>query len=182
MPFVDPQTIHNPTPLQPVSSAWGDQVRDDIVWLAGDGSTANPKPMCRVMMVGATAVAHATWTAISPITSESFDVGGMHSTSANSSRITIPTGGAGVYQITACLEWASSGGTVRGIQLRKNGSVNLTGNGLVPQLPGLAFGHTVTTLVKLAAGDYVEIMGYQDSGSASNINVAEFSAHWVGVG
>lgn len=181
MPFVDPLTIHNPTPLTPVSSAWGDQVRDDVVWLAGDGTTANPKPMCRTN-AAAVGVGDTTWTALTA-GSEDFDVGGMHSTTFQTARITIPAGGAGVYEFVASVGWAvSAGGTGRLLRIRKNGTTNLTAEIWSPPSGSHVVGQCVSGQAKLVAGDYIEAQGYQDSGGFITLALAEFSARWVGVG
>jgi hypothetical protein len=40
-------------------------------------------------------------------------------------------------------------------------------------------GANLSRLIPLAAGDYVSIAVYQDSGGALNLDAAEFSAMWV---
>lgn len=178
MPFVDPQTIHNPTPLQPVSSAWGDQVRDDIVWLAGDGSTANPKPMCKVSG-GALGTTSGAWQALAGITEE-YDAGSMHTSSGANTRITVPAGGAGVYTLVMAVRWyVTGGGSGRLLRFRKNGSTVVSIEAFAS--PDTS-AHGLTARAKLADGDYIEAQCYQDSGSTKTVDLVEFSAHWDGVG
>lgn len=117
---------------------------------------------------GTQSIANVTWTTIT-FDSETFDVGGYHSTSTNTSRMTIPTGKSGYYQINAQATYnASSGGGTRSLRFTKNGSVILqTGEFSAPsgQYPNT----TIELIAYLAAGDYVELATYQSSGASLEI-------------
>lgn len=182
MPFADPQSVHNPSTGTSPPAAWGDAVRDNIVWLAGDGASGNPKPMVRAFNSTAQNIATATWTSMT-LNSESYDVGGLHSTATNTSRLTIPAGGGGVYIVTAHIGFtASSGGAGRLLRVYLNGASTLGAQ--VFCAPSATHAGTLTTTVqyKLAVGDYVECQVYQDTGGILACTCVEFSAHWVGVG
>lgn len=188
MAYSDPNSIHNPATGTSPPASWGDNVRDNIVWLAGDNASGNPKPMCRVYNSTDQNVATSTFTALT-FDSERYDVGGMHSTSANTSRITIPTGGGGVYHIGASIRFAYSAtaGSVRLLRLRLNGTTYLNGLEIVPVGSSGDTQLNVSCDYKLAAGDYVEAIAFHTVGSIIAVLTAsayspEFWCHWVGVG
>lgn len=95
--------------------------------------------------------------------SEDFNVGAMHSTSVNSSRMTVPTGGAGLYYIRTKLRFALAGETQVAIQLLKNGSaISIHDETPVSDVE-------VSSMQVLAAGDYIEVQAFHDA--AGNINI-----------
>jgi hypothetical protein len=115
--------------------------------------------------------------------SEAWDTDGFHSTSSNTSRITIPAGLGGKYLVimNTMPDLSATGG--RNMELFKNGSRliicnSIAGNG--SQYVGLQ----ATFVVDLVATDYIEIMVNQDRGSALNFsraaNQAPFSATYLG--
>jgi hypothetical protein len=100
---------------------------------------------------------------------ETFDVGGYHDNVTNNSRITIPSGKAGYYQINAALSYAATGAGTRIIQIAKNG-VTFTYNLVV--VGANASGYetpTFSDVIYGAVGDYFEVGGLQSSGG--NLNV-----------
>jgi hypothetical protein len=104
---------------------------------------------------------------------ELFDVGGMHSTSSNTSRFTVPTGGDGLYLITTVVVFAANGTGLRRAQIRKNGAelVGLSGNTVMHGVTAAGdVGVPLTAIADLAAGDYLEVYAWQSSGGALNIN------------
>jgi hypothetical protein len=99
---------------------------------------------------------------------ESFDTDGYHSTSTDTSRITVPSGKAGYYNVTARITFAGvTSNTSRQIRLYKNGSsiemLNQVATGASSN--GDDNGYTYNTFLNLAVGDYIEIYTYQLSGS-----------------
>src|SRR6185312_11200803 len=92
-------------------------------------------------------------------------VGTMHDTSTNNSRVTIPTGGDGLYLIIASTSYLQDSAGTDGLlklSIRKNGSTLVK---TVSQAQGIASvtqGVQATTLLSLAATDYVE--AYVDPG------------------
>jgi hypothetical protein len=183
--YSDPNSIHNPATGTSPPASWGDNIRDNVVWLAGDGASGNSKPMCRVYHNASQNIATATWTSVL-CNSERYDIGGMHSTTTNTSRITVPTGGAGVYHIGGQVRFATNATGIRAIRLLLNnttsiGQRNSTATSTDPCHIGIACDY------KLAAGDYVEVQVYQSSGGilavdSSSAESPEFYVHWVGVG
>lgn len=116
---------------------------------------------------------------------EDFDSDGFHSTSSNTSRITIPTGKGGKYLINAGLDCDLAtnyaylifvkNGSNTGLQTGPNGAfigaiVNVGSNS------SKVFGSCV---LALAAGDYIEC-GFQNSSTATMTFNARFSAIYLG--
>jgi hypothetical protein len=96
------------------------------------------------------------------------DTGAMHSTSVNTSRITIPTGGNGWYRMGGCVRFAANSTGFREVKIQANGSVDL----VIQRVPNS--GGTddcrvaVHTEYPLVAGDYIELVVAQNSGGALN--------------
>ena len=155
---------------------WNTDLTDSLAWLGKD------KPHCRVYNSANQSVATATFTTITH-NSERFDVGGMHSTVTNTSRITIPTGGGGRYLIGAGLFWAANATGQRAITILLNGTTRIVYDNRAA-VAAVESVHQVTTLYNLAAGDYIEMSVYQNSGGNLNATVAanyasEFWCMWM---
>jgi hypothetical protein len=110
-------------------------------------------------------LSNATFTAIT-FNSETFDTDGFHSTSVNTSRLTVPSGKAGYYLVTAQLAYNGNATGQRQAEVTVNAAGGFAkfiqlnaGSSYVPQPKGV-------TILNLAVGDYVELNGYQDSGGA----------------
>lgn len=185
MAYVDPNSLHNPSNGTSPPASWGDNVRDNIVWLAGDAASGNPKPMCRVYHNASQNIATATWTSVS-MNSERYDVGGMHSTVTNTSRITIPSGGGGVYHLFGQVRFATNATGIRAVRLLLNGTTSIAQrNNSATSTDPCHIG--ISCDYKLSAADYVEVQVYQASGGLLAVDSAsaespEFGCHWVGVG
>ena len=100
--------------------------------------------------------------------SERFDTNGLHSPSSNPGRLTAPS--SGVYLISAHLTFASNATGIRYAYIRLNGSTIIaraklptSGSG------GLDDWLSISTICWLAAGDYVEVFAFQNSGGNLNI-------------
>jgi hypothetical protein len=93
---------------------------------------------------------------------EEIDTASMHSTSVNNSRITIPSGGAGVYLIFASTLAENTAATPQvDFHLRINGSAFIRTRRLILD-PGVALYMTpleIVTKWPFGAGDYVEMIG-----------------------
>jgi hypothetical protein len=89
---------------------------------------------------------------------EVFDVGGMHSTSVNTSRITAVV--AGVYWACGGLRTSvtATGGANYIVALRKNGTDFLAQTNMIPGSSSHSVSGEASTLVTLAASDYVELV------------------------
>jgi hypothetical protein len=107
-------------------------------------------------------IATSTLTAVT-FDSENLDSDAFHSTSTNTSRITIPTGLGGKYQFTLSMLWASSAVGNRYFQLYKNGAAVYYGADLIGSA-SYAVGYNYTYTLSAAAGDYFEMYVFQASG------------------
>lgn len=165
MPYVDPNTVHDPVTGTVAPAAWGDAVRDSLEFLIDP-------PLCNVFNSAAQSVPNDTSTAMTA-NSERDDNDAMHSTVSNTSRITAQT--AGRYLVTCAVVFAANATGRRAVDFRVNGT---TTHNVLSSLPistnSLAI--TGSRLLTFAAGDYVECMSYQNSGAALNVTLNEFGA------
>jgi hypothetical protein len=113
---------------------------------------------------------------------ELYDTDAMHSTSTNTSRITIPSGKGGYYEFRWSMVWDNNTTNNRRIRLVKNGASYEFGPILTIRGVGLT-GLTNSTVVSTVAGDYWELQAFQDSGGALSVGVGGslmFQANKVG--
>lgn len=141
-------------------------------------------PRCRVRNSANIAVANTTNTIIT-FDTEEFDVGGMHSTTTNTGRITIPTGGDGTYLVGCHASWAANATGARSIYIRLNGSTLLVPDTKPASSATVVERMGCSTIAKLVAGDYVEVIAYQESGGSLNITTEYqnpgFYAIWLAI-
>jgi hypothetical protein len=126
-------------------------------------------------------VSNSTWTTVT-YDQENYDTDAFHSTSTNTSRITIPSGKAGKYQILANITWNTSAVGERYVSLLKNGSEVFRTFLGVPTSLGQITG-SLATIESLAEADYIEIRILQTSGG--NLNAlfdqgAYFTVNYIG--
>lgn len=98
-----------------------------------------------------------------------YDTGGVHSTSVNTTRFTVPVGGAGVWLLMANVILSTASACRFLIRCHKNGS----GSGLVasdvPYVASVGNISNQLSVIDIAAdGDYYEFDVYQDTGGAVN--------------
>lgn len=144
-----------------------------------------PGPVtCRVRMSASTQVNSATWTSL-PFPLEDHDTDGMHNTVTNNSRISPQTPGYYMVKGTVYLAASPAGTPSFQFQTRviKNGTAGIPGlrekkHGVAEQ-DGLV---TVSDVVYLGVGDYIQLQAYQDSGAALSARIEDttFSAALVG--
>lgn len=96
--------------------------------------------------------------------SEFFDSNGFHDTTTNTARITIPTGYGGKYLVALAGKWEANSNGWRAVELYKNNAsllsmIQIPGNGTINAY------NRASIIVSLAAGDYLELYGWQNSGS-----------------
>lgn len=109
------------------------------------------------------------------LATETFDSSGFHDTVTNPNRFTVPAGQAGYYLVIGFIQWANNITGARSVFLRKNG---VTSFGWAEQnaVGGAEFTVEGTFgVVYLAAGDYVELGGWQNSGGALNALAGEYT-------
>ncbi len=132
------------------------------VWATAAGGSSFSG--CRIYNSSSQTLPNATVTTLT-FNSEIFDTDGFHSTSTNTSRITIPTGKAGYYQLSASIYFGIGNATgIRALSITKNGTrvIGLDNSGAVDQTLNLS------GIENLAVNDYIEFtiyhtMGYDQS-------------------
>jgi hypothetical protein len=139
---------------------------------------------CSLWKSAAQSLSNATATFVT-FDTEVFDTDGFHSTSTNTSRITIPAGLGGKYQVNGTIVFASNSNGARFLNFTKNNSLFLQGQGL---LPNASFDTPLTAsfIIEANAGDYLEMTVYQNSGVTLNaignglIAATQFSVQYLG--
>ena len=106
-----------------------------------------------------------------PFDTEAYDSDGMHSTSSNTSRLVVNTGG--LYWCSFGVTFATNATSWRYLNIRKNAAGAPAGGTSVYQgfVPGLAVSNNNITAsfdLVLAAGDYLEVFASQNSGANLN--------------
>lgn len=169
MPYVDPNTIDNPTTGQPIPAAWGDQIRANQEFFA-------ESPQCSISgaAVSCTSGTETTLTAAS----EAYDTDTMHSTASLTSRITAKTAGKYLFWGTVAFDFHATG--YRRVNYKLNGGAAVTlatanavtSGGLNHVMPVPPFS------LSLAVNDYIEVSVAQLSGGALNATLRELGAIW----
>lgn len=125
-------------------------------------------PRCRLGNSANISLANAINTSIT-FDTEVFDDGGMHSVVSNTSRITVPTGGGGLYIIGAAAEFAQNATGIRDIFIVLNGTTTIGFQRSTSPSASAATRLSTTTAYVLNDGDYVELRCNQTSGGNLNI-------------
>jgi hypothetical protein len=123
---------------------------------------------CGLTKSAAQAISTTTTTFIT-FDTEEFDTDAYHSTSSNTSRITIPSGKGGKYLFVMTANFASNGSGQRLLMLYKNGAVHKYSTSLAGTA-SFSFRATTSVIVSAVATDYFEFAVYQDSGVSLDIN------------
>ena len=149
----------------------------------GTGEFSRSIPAARVTRGSAQSIPDSLNTSLA-FDQERYDAGGVHN-ATNNSRLTAPV--TGIYAVTAQFTWGGSAGAgSRFAGLMKNGSTLIARS---QELPG-DDDENVTTQVRLAAGDYVEVQVLQTSGGSLSVTAnglaqqitPEFSMTWLAPG
>lgn len=126
---------------------------------------------CLSYNAGIQSIPHGVITALTMDSDSFFTVDGIHSTSVNSSRHTVPPGQAGLWQCTVRAHGATFAASQAGIILYKNG---IAGTRLAADFrPGTATVNNIvecTAFVRMEDGEYFEAAIFQNSGSSRNYN------------
>lgn len=163
------------------ASIWNTDLVENIKFLA------NP-PACRVYHNANQNVNDSASTALA-FNSERWDTDSMHDTATNNSRITINT--AGLYVVTGSVEITQATDYVRWfLELKANGATTIAVHADPdPGTPNLSRQLTISTIWKFTAGNYIELLVFQDNTAnvARAVNSVaayspEFSAVWLGLG
>lgn len=101
---------------------------------------------------------------------EDFDTSVMHDNVTNNTRITIPPGGDGYYLMTGGIQFENHATGQRVAIPRRNGTTFMPGGMRFPVNSALSTSNALISVVwYYVAGEYVELMGFQDSGVALNL-------------
>lgn len=123
---------------------------------------------CRVYNSANISVANNSWQALT-FDTERWDTDDIHSTTTNTERLTCAT--AGTYLITGHISFAANVAGNRGAGIRLGGTTYIATH---LGLGGFAVNNTnitIVTMYQLAADEYVELMVYQNSGGALNVEL-----------
>lgn len=141
---------------------WVDSLRPDEI---------GQRFRCKAFPSGVQSILNNTATTLA-FDSEAYDVGSLHDTVTNNSRITIPKGGdAGLWMFVAQIDWDPNVTAQRQASILKN-NVTLVGSVISAAVQG-GFGtrHQVTYVEDSpAVGDFFEVRVIQNSGGALNVN------------
>ena len=119
---------------------------------------------CTLFDTGATqAIANNTATALT-FNAETIDTDGFHSTSTNTSRMTIPTGLSGKFLITINTLWDLNGVGIRNFNVRKNGATFYAPQEIIGSTTAYV-GQSGSAILEAVAGDYFELFVLQTSGA-----------------
>ncbi len=153
---------------------------------AADLNSAFKPPYCRVYNSAAISLATSGTAQALTFDTETYDNLAMHSTSVNTDRITVPTGGGGIYLVGARCRFTANATGYRRLELKING----TGTFAEVTIPSVSTNADctleVTGVYTVAAGDYFQVFATQSSGGALNTVPAvpygtEFWAIWQAV-
>lgn len=152
---------------------------------AADLNDCFAPPRCRLTNSADISVANSSSVSLT-FDTEVFDSGAMHSTSTNTGRITVPTGGGGVYVVGGTVEFAANATGYRSIGIRLNGGNTITGHRAITSSASVTTRLSTSAIYSLAAGDYLELQVFQNSGGALNaLALADYSptfwACWLAV-
>lgn len=147
-----------------------------------DTTNQSRVPSCRVYNDAALSINDSTATALT-FNSERYDNGTsteQHSTSSDTGRLTCRV--PGLYSIGAAVNFASNSTGQRYVALRANGTTTIA----LDQRPASTTVAACTPFAqwRLAVGDYVDVVVFQSSGGALNVESnsgysPELFWHWV---
>lgn len=148
-------------------------LRDNLNWLAND------KPRCKANRTSVQSIADVTNVAVNLNAADSFDVGTMHDTVTNNTRLTVPTGGGGQFTFGAQADWLANANGFREAGIRLNGTTILA-RVRMSAAQVSATVQNVSGTDQLAAGDFLELVVHQSSGGALDLTSSFLWAHWMG--
>lgn len=141
----------------------------------------------RVTSGSAQSIPNSTNTKVTPLATEVFDQGAIHSTVTNTGRLTAQRAGHWFVGFNGAFS-GITGGSRREFHLEKNGTGVFRGRQDVSSAVGIDTAGCVTSVEKMAVNDYIEASVAQTSGGALNLDVVASSSpeFWavelVGVG
>jgi hypothetical protein len=124
---------------------------------------------CRAVKSALQSIPNAAYTAVNFDAADTYDTNSFHDPVTNSSRITIPTGGTGYYQIFGLITWVAASNHLAVMLLEKNGSTTLATNIIGTGNSSTQQAQFMSDVQYLTAGDYIQFKMYQNSGGAINV-------------
>lgn len=179
MGYVDLSTLHTPIGGARPPASYGRQIEANFDHLASP-------PRCGLSRSAVQAIPTSTWTAVL-WTDEDYDVGPLHSTVTNTSRVTIPTGLDGLWRFDTNIGFDLSATGVRALGFRKNGTGTdpPTDGQVAGPNPGAAdwwMGHLGRD-IEMDEDDWMEVVVAHEQGADLNVVVQRgtptFTARWV---
>ena len=148
----------------------------------GSGNRFRMQGQNRIRYLNSTAVASedntqaittSTWTVVTFNDTDTFDTDTLHDTATNNSRVLARI--AGKYMVYSYVIWEANVVGSRNLRLEKNAAGVVTAGTFIggmelPASIGTNIQNTVTSLVEMAANDYIEAFVWQNSGG--NLNIA----------
>lgn len=140
-----------------------------IEWVIGDVTQySNVRQWARVSRAAVQSLGNNSIVAIS-FDTESTDNANIFS-SGNPTRLTIPGSGNKIATVSALISYPTSATGIRRIIIYKNGSNAGQGDGVtVTPNSGTTTDVQATFQVECSGGDYLEVMGQQNSGGSQNV-------------
>lgn len=176
-----------PAPYTPTAGDDATQARvltwaDAANYLLGNATSGGSKrPLCVMRQTVAQAVANGTNVAVT-LDVEDVDYDNGHSTVTNTSRYTAGT--AGWYFLAGVVAYVANATGDRECRFRLNGTTFLNASDAAGAADPTAGQPTIihaTTYVFLNAGDYVELIAFQQSGGALNTQASGAGASRLAV-
>jgi hypothetical protein len=146
------------------SAIWNASVRDNIIYL--QDREDNPARAI-VYHNAAQSIADASDTLLA-FNSEYADSAALHDNSTNNSRITAPSGQAGLYLVTAYIEFAANATGIRALWIRANGTFTIAESRVSAASAGVTR-LNVAGIAVLAAGEFLDLVVRQTSTGALNV-------------
>jgi hypothetical protein len=158
----------------------------------GSGTASVGRPAVMATSTATTSLTQDAW--VGPIAfagTDEYDTATMHDAATNNSRLTVPSDGAGLYQITAELYAdAHSQAEPIHLMLRKNAAGSSTGGTRLAITTGtfstnsfFLTGASLTYVVRLAASDYVELFVMSEAAGpellAGTTQAHRFGMYWI---
>lgn len=171
-PYVDPNTVHNPTTGGEPPAAWGDTVRDGLEFLIDP-------PRCKAIRSSAVQVIPtSTWTTVTFPDADAWDTDAFHT--PTESELTVPTGLGGIYLALAVLQLDDSPTGNRAARFLVNGS-QIFGSTAVESADtlGAKTAITCTEEIELLDGDIIELQVYHQRTVDLDLDWARFSLRFV---
>jgi hypothetical protein len=165
----------NPSSLNDINTAPADMMTTDTdqtvtgtkSWTSGQINSSSQFG-CSVAASSSQAIPTAVGTAIT-FNTESFDRGPCHDNATNNTRITVPTGGAGIWLFVGQIQWASNATGYRKTYIKSNGAnIIASQEYLTNTVAAEPTFQNIFTLSSVADADYFELFGAQSSGGNLN--------------